>query len=50
MTILTLLLLQIYRDGLKEVSTKGGEVEWGKEGSMDPQEKKQVFASSLHSS
>jgi len=31
------------RDGLKEVSTKGGEEEWGKDGSMDPQERKQVY-------
>ena len=31
------------RDGLKEVkTTEGGEEEWGKDGSMDPQEKKQV--------
>ena len=39
--------LHICRGGLKEVSTKGGEEEWGKDGSMDPQEKKQVFASPL---
>lgn len=31
------------RDGLKEVKTKGGEVEWGEDGSMDPQERKQVY-------
>ena len=31
------------RDGLKEVKTiEGEEEEWGKDGSMDPQEKKQV--------
>ena len=32
---------------MKEVSTKGREEEWVKDGSMDPQEKKQVFASPL---
>merc|ERR1719391_1771841 len=31
------------REGLKEVSTRGGEEEWGKDGSMDPQESKQVY-------
>ena len=30
------------RDGLKEVKTTEGGEEWGKDGSMDPQEKKQV--------
>ena len=30
------------RDGLKEVKTMVEEEEWGKDGSMDPQEKKQV--------
>ena len=30
------------RDGLKEVKTLVEEEEWGKDGSMDPQEKKQV--------
>ena len=33
----------IFRDGLKEVLTKGAEEEWGKDSSMDPQEKKQVL-------
>ena len=35
---------KICREGLKEVSTRGGEEEWGKDGSMDPQERKQVLA------
>ena len=32
---------------MKEVSTKGGEEEWGEDGSMDPQERKQVFVCPL---
>ena len=34
--------MYIFRDGLKEILTDGGLEEWGKDGSMDPQERKQV--------
>ena len=42
-TVKLIMQWKICRDGLKEVLTKGGEEEWGKDGSMDPQEKKQVL-------
>ena len=34
-------LIEFFRDGLKEVKTIGG-IEYGKDGAMDPFERKQV--------
>ena len=35
-------LIEFFRDGLKEVKTIGGSAEYGKDGAMDPFERKQV--------
>ena len=35
-------LIEVFRDGLKEVKTIGGSAEYGKDGAMDPFERKQV--------
>ena len=35
-------LIEVFRDGLKEVKTFGGGTEYGKDGAMDPFERKQV--------
>ena len=35
-------LIEFFRDGLKEVKTIGGRTEYGKDGAMDPFERKQV--------